>query len=127
MLVTHPSPETTQALMTTRPRPLQPVEIQVLQAVNRFGYLTAEQLNRLFWPKNTRDGFRHAQRRLALLVKDGYLLRLTNLPRPGKGTAPYVHAVHWRGRKFLRDLGEPVPGYYRPSETDEAVKNPLFM
>jgi hypothetical protein len=106
---------------------LNEVDLQILRAVNRFRYLTAEQLNRLFWPNNIRDENRYAQRRLRQLVGAEYLLQLRDLPRPARGSAPRVHALDWRGRKHLRSLGEPVPVYYRPSETDQASRNPLFM
>jgi hypothetical protein len=113
--------------VTKRPWTLHPVDIQILRAVNRFRYVTAAQLNRLFWPDNTRDKDRYAQRRLQRLVEDQYVLPLRELPRPTSGTAPRVHALAWRGRKVLLELGDDVPSYYRPSETREAAENPLFM
>jgi hypothetical protein len=112
--------------MTAQSKQLNPTDILVLRAVNRFRYLTAAQLNRLLWPNNTRDNDRHAQRRLRRLVKDGYLLVL-QLPRPVQGTAPHVHALGRRGRTALLALGERVPDYYRPSEITKAAENPLFM
>jgi len=32
-----------------------------------------------------------------------------------------------RGRDALQGLGEPFPDYYRPSETDQSLHNPLFL
>jgi len=106
---------------------LTPVDLMVLRAVNRFRYLTAAQLNRVLWPDNTRDANRYAQRRLATLAQHQYIQVLDNLPKPGNGTAPKVHALAWRGRKALLDEGETVPSYYRPKEVDESVGNPYFM
>jgi hypothetical protein len=106
---------------------LAPVDIQILRAVNRFRYLTAAQLNRVLWPDNTRDENRYAQRRLKHLAEAGYLQAVRDLPRPAVGTAARVYAVARRGRDALRELGESVPDYYRPSETDQALHNPLFM
>ena len=40
------------------------------------------------------------------------------LPKPAIGSAPYVYALAWRGRQALRQLGDAVPSYYRPSEVD---------
>src|SRR5512144_894475 len=114
--------------MTGRQRlPLTPVDVLVLRAVNRFRYLTAAQLNRLLWPDNVADAHRYAQRRLQRLVQDEYLLPLHDLPRPSTGTAPRVHALAWRGRQALLDLGEQVPSYYRPSELAESARNPAFL
>src|SRR5688500_12850788 len=113
--------------MTSRPQPLNPIDVLVLRAVNRFHYLTAAQLNRLVWPDNTRDGNRYAQRRLKRLTEDEYLLPLRELPRPAVGTAPRVYALAWRGRKALLERGDAVPSYYRPSELTEATRNAVFM
>src|SRR4051794_36553913 len=113
--------------MTTRQERLNPVDVLVLRAVNRFRYLTAAQLNRLLWPNNIRDQNREAQRRLKTLADAEYLQAVSNLPRPVRGTAPRVYVLGRRGRRLLQQLGETVPSYYRPSETREALENPLFM
>jgi protein involved in plasmid replication-relaxation len=114
--------------MTPASGRLNPTDVLVLRAVNRFRYLTASQLNRLLWPGNTRDKGRYAQLRLKSLADGQYLQVLDGLPRPGSGgTAPYIYALARRGRRVLTDLGEPVPAYYRPGELDAVVHNPLFM
>jgi len=113
--------------MSVKPYQLTPVDMNILRAVNRFRYLTAAQLNRVLWPENTRDANSYAQKRLKKLVSGQYLQVVTGLSRPATGTAPHVHTLAWRGRKALLDEGETVPSYYRPSEVDESVRNPLFM
>src|SRR4051812_13336749 len=113
--------------MTAGPLTLTQVDIQILRAVNQFRYLTAAQLNRVLWPDNTRDGNRYAQRRLKRLAEDQYVLPLQELPKPSSGTAPRVHALAWRGRQVLLELGDVVPSYYRPSEVIEAARNALYM
>jgi protein involved in plasmid replication-relaxation len=113
--------------MTDKTYQLTPVDLLILRALNRFRYLTAAQLNRVLWPDNIRDANRYAQRRLARLATDDYVHVLSELPKPSTGTAPRVHTLAWRGRKALLALGEPVPSYYRPSEVEESVRNPLYM
>src|SRR4051794_30418921 len=108
--------------MTATLQPLTDVDIRILRAVNRYRFLTAAQLNRLMWPNNTRDSYRHAQRRLQGLVREDYL-RVLELPQPPRGTAPHVHALGRRGRKALVDGGEVVHRYYRPCEDEEVVRN----
>jgi hypothetical protein len=113
--------------VTKHPARLNPADVLILRAVNRFRYLTAGQLNRVLWPDNTRDENRYAQRRLHRLSEDEYILPLRELPRPATGAAPRVHALAWRGRKVLLELGDEVPSYYRPSEIHQSAENPLFM
>jgi hypothetical protein len=117
--------------MTARTRDrlqqLTPIDVAVLQAVNRYRYLTAAQLNRLLWPDNVADQHRYAQRRLHRLAEDGYVLALAELPRPHTGSAPKVYALGRRGRRVLVDEGVDVPSYYRPTEAAEACRNAFFM
>jgi Replication-relaxation len=109
--------------MTPASGRLNPTDVLVLRAVNRFRYLMASQLNRLLWPGNTRDKGRYAQLRLKSLVDGQYLQVLDGLPRPGSGgTAPYIYALARRGRRVLTDLGEPVPAYYRPQGRGKVVR-----
>jgi hypothetical protein len=110
--------------VSTRRLTLSPVDLQVLGAVNRFRYLTAEQLNRILWPENTKDNNRYAQRRLKRLADFQYVLPLAEVSDP---TVPRVHALGWRGRQALVALGEHVPSYYRPSELAETARNRVFM
>ena len=102
------------------------VDLSFLLAVNSFRYLTAEQYNRLLYPRN-RDGNRYVQRRTKRLADAGYLQRLEGLPKPAHGTAPTVFTLGGQGRKLLRKEGITVASYYRPSEEPEKVGNPWFM
>jgi hypothetical protein len=108
-------------------RVLTPKDIEILRVVNRYRFLTAAQLNRLLWPKNTKDKDRYAQLRISWLTPDEYLLQLEGLPRPRVGRRPEVYALGWRGRKALRAQGDAVDWYYRPSETRVLGENPAFM
>jgi hypothetical protein len=108
-------------------RVLTPKDIEILQVVNRYRFLTAGQLNRLLWLRNTKDQNRYAQLRISWLTRDEYLLQLQGLPRPRVGRRSEVYALGWRGRKALRAQGDAVEWYYRPSETRVLGENPGFM
>lgn len=97
-----------------------------LIAVNRFAYLTAEQLARLRHPRLADHG-RYARRRLRSLTERGYLLRLAAFPTPQYGSAPYVFTLSRTGRAYLSQQGIAVPDYFRPSEERAKAANPIFM
>jgi hypothetical protein len=88
----------------------------------RFHYLTAAQVNRLVFPKS-RDEFRYARRRLALLVDDGLLLRLKPLSLPRRGAAPHVFTVTKAGQQLLGVK----QSYFRPREEQQKARNLPFI
>jgi Replication-relaxation len=98
----------------------------ILLALGRFHYLTAAQASRLLYPK-LNDDHRYMQRRLKLLVDNGYVLRHRALPAPRYGQAPHVFALGRKGRTYLQRLGFPVEPYFRPSEERRATENSPFM
>lgn len=101
-------------------------DVPILQAINRFGYLTASQTSRLFYP-NCHDDNRYARRRLAHLSSAGYLLRLRSLP-PRLGSTPVVYTLGRLGRDTLALRGEEVSeAYFRPSEERHKAGNPSFL
>ena len=102
-------------------------DTEILQAINRFHYMTASQISRLLYP-NCRDNNRYSQRRLQKLTEAGFLLRLNELPTPRYGSAPRIFTLARKGRRFMRSLGFDVPAYYRPSEElEKAYNNPFIM
>ncbi len=102
-------------------RTVSEVDVAVLAAVGRFGYLTAAQLGRLLYP-DCHDDHRYARRRLARLAEAGWLLRLSGLPSPRSGSAPQVYMVGRDGRALLG-----LEDYFRPAEEQHKVRNTWFM
>src|SRR5689334_2154845 len=109
-------------LMPQKPYSITEVDTAVLLALNRFHYLTAAQLSRLFYPK-LRDRNRHAQRRLNRLAKYDYALVLNALPKPVYGRAPFVYTLAAKGRTYLQRLGVAVDPYFRPVEEKRSALN----
>src|SRR4051794_35374313 len=102
------------------------VDGAILRALARFHYLTAAQASRLLYP-NLLDDNRYMQRRLKRLVDTDYVLRLRALPVPQYGQAPHVFTLAGWGRRYLQELGEGIPTYFRPSEEKRATMNHPFM
>jgi hypothetical protein len=90
-------------------------EGRILEAVNLFEQLTAEQLSR-----HLGYSFRYTQARCKDLADKKYLQRLTLPKRTPGGGVPYVYTLGRRGRDYLSSLDEdsslPVKKRYRPSE-----------
>src|SRR5688572_10376880 len=86
-------------------------EGRILEAVNLFGQLTAEQLSR-----HLDYSFRYTQDRCKGLADGKYLQRLTLPKRTQAGSVPYVYTLARKGRRRLTDEGIAVPTRYRPSE-----------
>jgi Replication-relaxation len=86
-------------------------EGRILEAVNLFGQLTAEQLSR-----HLDYSFRYTQDRCKDLAAGKYLQRLTLPKRTQAGSVPYVYTLARKGRRHLTDEGIAVKIRYRPSE-----------
>jgi Replication-relaxation len=103
------------------------VDEGILRAINRFHYMTAAQVSRLFYPE-CHDDDRYSQRRLRRLAQADYLLRLRALPTPRIGSAPHVFALADRGRKYLAARGVNLTSpYFRPSEEQQKAWDTPFM
>src|SRR5689334_18910296 len=112
--------------MPQKPYAITEVDRSILLALNRFHYLTAAQLSRLFYPK-LRDRNRHAQRRLQKLATSKYALALNPLLKPVFGRAPLVYTLSGTGRAYLQGLGAAVDPYFRPVEEKRSALNSPFM
>jgi hypothetical protein len=86
-------------------------EGRILEAVNLFGQLTAEQLSR-----HLAYSFRYTQDKCKDLAAGKYLQRLTLPKRTQAGSVPYVYTLARKGRRHLTDEGISVQTRYRPSE-----------
>ena len=74
----------------------------ILQAVQRYGYLTSRQIQRLRYAAGTTS---YVQMKLKLLCERGLLSRFYP-PRAGRaGSSPAVYHLAARGRRFLRMAG----------------------
>ena len=79
-------------------------------------------MNRLVFPES-RDEFRYARRRLALLVDDGLLLRLKPLSLPRRGAASHVFTLTKAGQQLLGLTNS----YFRPQEEQQKARNLPFI
>src|SRR5215212_1223416 len=87
-------------------------EVRILEAVNRFDQITAEQLSRYL-----SYSFRYTQDKCKGLADHSYLQRLTLPKRRPSGGVPYVYTLARRGRQFLYGQGTALSKQrYRPSE-----------
>jgi hypothetical protein len=90
-------------------------EIRILESVNLFGQLTAEQLSR-----HLSYSFRYTQSKCKDLTDKKYLMRLTLPKRTQAGSVPYVYTLARCGRQYLGSQDEDFPPSvkkrYRPSE-----------
>ena len=87
-------------------------EIRILEAVNRFDQITAEQLSRYL-----SYSFRYTQDKCKNLADHSFLQRLTLPKRRPSGGVPYVYTLARRGRQFLYGEGTSLTKQrYRPSE-----------
>jgi len=87
-------------------------EVRILEAVNRFDQITAEQLSRYL-----SYSFRYTQDKCKSLADHSYLQRLTLPKRRPSGGVPYVYTLARRGRQFLYGEGTTLSKQrYRPSE-----------
>ncbi|MEU5425711.1 replication-relaxation family protein [Streptomyces olivoreticuli] len=99
----------------------------ILHVINKFHYMTADQVGRLLYPC-AHDENRYVQRRLRRLSEANYLLRLRELPTPRIGSAPHVFTLADRGRRLLADRGWVLEStYYRPSEERAKARDHPFM
>lgn len=82
--------------------PVGPADLAILQAVQRYGYLTARQVQRLRYAAGTTS---YVQMKLKLLCEQGLLARFYP-PRAGRaGSSPAVYRLATRGRRLLRRAG----------------------
>jgi hypothetical protein len=92
-------------------------EIRILEGVNRFDQITAEQLSRYL-----SYSFRYTQDKCKNLADHSYLQRLTLPKRRPSGGVPYVYTLARRGRQFLYGEGSSLTKQrYRPSEQRAAL------
>jgi hypothetical protein len=107
----EPERQDVKALSIGRP------EIRILEAVNRFDQVTAEQLSRYL-----SYSFRYTQDRCKNLADHSYLQRLTLPKRRPSGGVPYVYTLARRGRQFLYREGTSLTKQrFRPSEQRAAL------
>jgi len=90
-----------------------PPENAVLHALNRYHFLTAQQVQRL---RYSGGSLTYVQSMLKRLAEQGYCQRLW-LPRATQhGSAPSVFRLATNGLNFLREQGVAVNARYRPSD-----------
>lgn len=98
--------------------PLQvlPGHLRMLEALNRYDRLTAEQLRRLHFGAGS---LTYVQAKLKELADAGCVLRVPmGRPTP-HGSGPYVYSLDRRGRASLASLGRDIPARLRQSEERE--------
>jgi protein involved in plasmid replication-relaxation len=96
--------------------PVLPGHLRVLEALNRYERLTAEQLRRLHFGAGS---LTYVQTKLKELADAGYVLRVpVGRPTP-HGSGPLVYSLDRRGRAFLASLGRDIPARLRQSEERE--------
>src|SRR5215212_2886697 len=94
-------------------------EGRILEAVNVFEQLTAEQLAR-----HLDYSFRYTQGKCKALSDAQYLQRLTLPKRMQAGSVPYVYTLARGGRKHLQDTEDGTPRVktrYRPSNEQARI------
>jgi hypothetical protein len=92
---------------------------RILRAIGRYHFLTATQVTRLLYrPGSKRD----VEKRLAGLVKRGYLLALPGYSQ--RGRPPAIYTLDRQGRGYVEGLGIPVRARFRPAEL-RALKFPF--
>lgn len=81
-------------------------DIEIVRSLNRYFYLTAAQVCRLFYK---RGSLTFVKEKLRALVAAGYA-DACSIPRTqSRGNLPYVYRLGAKGLTLLRDLDEPTP------------------
>lgn len=108
----------------TKKRPLvvgQP-DLKLLASLNRYHFLTAAQMCRLYYSPTS---ITFVQEKAQGLARSKYVQRVF-LPRLGQhGSSPSVYRLATRGMDYLKSAGYEVGGRYRPSE--EGAHSYLFL
>ena len=92
---------------------IRPADFNVLNWLNRFHYLSNQQLCRLGY---SRGSLTYVQTRLKALTEAGYCQRIWLPKRGPHGSTPAVYTLARRGLNYLRNNGIEVNGRFHPSE-----------
>lgn len=122
--VASPQAATAQPAKSAKRIYLTERDLEILQAIGTARYMTAPQVEALFWChlKGVTYGTKKAcQRRLRLLTHH-HLLRRIELPvKRGEGSKPYIYALDRRGAELLmQEVGiDPAVAEWRPRSREE--------
>lgn len=99
-------------------------DLEILQAICTARYMTAPQIEALFWrdAKGSTYGAKKAcQRRLRLLTYHGLLRRIELPVKRGEGTRPYIYAIDQLAANVLiEEVGiDPAVVEWRPRSSEE--------
>ncbi len=96
-------------------------DLEILQTLHTARYLSTPQVERLFWPGNTRGGTKACQERLRRLHQHGLVRRIELPIRRGDRPKPYVYALDRKGAELLvSELGvEPGELDWKPKTQEE--------
>jgi hypothetical protein len=92
---------------------LRPADFLILSWLNRFHYLSSQQLCRLGYSQGS---LTYVQTRLKRLTDAGYCQRIWLPKRAPHGSAPAIYTLARRGLNFLRTHGVEVATRFHPSE-----------
>jgi hypothetical protein len=95
---------------------LSPAEDRILQALNRYHFLTAKQVCRLFYKAGSLTLVRS---RLKAMTDGGFLKRKPQPRVSSFGRLPEVYTLARRGLTYLTGLGLDVQHRFRPQEANE--------
>ena len=99
-------------------------DLEILQAICTARYMTAPQVEALFW-RNAKGGTygskKAAQRRLRLLTHHRLLRRIEQPVKRGEGSAAYIYSINARGAEILvHEVGmDPAVVDWRPRSREE--------
>src|SRR4051812_35160928 len=93
----------------------------ILDALNRYYYLTPEQVTRLFYSSGS---LTLVKAKLKRLVESGHCQRL-HFQEKHPAKASYVYHLARKGMRYLERIGVEAGGRYRPSEEEE--KSDYFL
>src|SRR5215472_19015426 len=87
------------------------VDRDILELVYRWRYVTADQIRR--YRKQSDNSLHDIQRRLKILVEEGYLYPSHLWRDTPSGRLPFVYSLDSAGVAFLTDCGLDVKKYFR--------------
>ena len=99
-------------------------DLEILNAINNARYMTAPQIQALFW-RSSRGGkygnLKSCQRRLQQLTQHGLVRRIKQLVKRGEGSRPHIYALDRAGAQILSDeIGiDPSELDWRPKNAEE--------
>lgn len=89
-------------------------DLEILQAINRCRYLRTSQVRRLVFPDN--QTIQSTRRRLKYLFHNKFIMRLVPFMPVGHGSGEVAYCLDKAGVEFLRNQGEEVYAYTKPSQ-----------